>query len=377
MVKHRSAKRATKRSAKRAAKRGAYKSKRTHRKMKLSRKRMQRGGGLAELRAAAAAFKADRLDPAAAAIIEKADAVAAAFLANFSNIPVDVLVGLIKTVKSLKTMFQILSTIAEISIIVGEEKKMEMKTKLTKLITNLRESMKEYMDKHQELKACVETLQSKGETGGVVVNTAPPTDVGKTCVFKEGSNAYQALVVGDRTTEQGDHVLDLWLNGAGYDPKQVQYYLVEKGFITFVDETSTESSATDKYGQSPVTLKEARKFYEIPAPGAAADVEMIQSSTEEPSLISKAKDLVGTFMKSDKKQALLDIISGFKAVALSKLDRVSSRFQDQQLKDCVNQIKNALTAKIGEQLNRVTPSPLPDALEVGALGPPPPQRDDY
>ncbi len=45
MVKHRSAKRATKRSAKRAAKRGAYKSKKTHRKMKLSRKRMQRGGG--------------------------------------------------------------------------------------------------------------------------------------------------------------------------------------------------------------------------------------------------------------------------------------------------------------------------------------------
>lgn len=102
MVKHRSAKRTTKRSAKRAAKRGAYKSKRTHRKMKLSRKRMQRGGqsfaekmaarlaagtsilkeGVTDLTNKASEFKQTKFDPKAAALKER---VTANFTKNPGN----------------------------------------------------------------------------------------------------------------------------------------------------------------------------------------------------------------------------------------------------------------------------------------------------
>ena len=88
MVKHRSAKRTTKRSAKRAAKRGAYKSKMTHRKMKLSRKRMQRGGQpwmeqAAALKAAAEAAAKEK----AAALKAAAAALKGRFTANFTKNP--------------------------------------------------------------------------------------------------------------------------------------------------------------------------------------------------------------------------------------------------------------------------------------------------
>ena len=382
MVKHRSAKRTTKRSAKRAAKRGAYKSKRTHRKMKLSRKRMQRGGqkwweqaaaeaaalneralqykadnldpAAAVLKGRALQFKAENLDPAAAALKEKADAVAATFLASFSGIAVDVVVGLLKTVQSLKTMFQIVSTIAEISKFQAGQQQDAMKTKLRNLTAKLKESMKEYLDNNPELARCIDVLQSKGETGGVVVIDAPTTDVGNTCVFTEDRKLYyKALVVEDITTDEGDHVLYLWLNGAGYDPKQVQYDLIKSGFLKYVTENSDEfKNATDKYGQSPVTLQEARDFHKIPAPGAVTDVEMTQSSPqEEVSIFETIKDLV-TKMKgsADKKKTLLDMIAGMKTAFLIKLDGLSNRFQYPDLVNCVKQIKGALLAKIGEHL---------------------------
>jgi hypothetical protein len=305
---------------------------------------------MAPLKAAASKFKEDKLDPGVAALKEKMDEVAATFLAGFSNIAVHVLVGLFKTVQSLKTMFQILSTIAEISKFQAGQQQDAMKTKLNDLIAKLKASMSEFAN-NSELQACIDTLQSKGETGGVDVIDAPLTDVGKTCVYKDDGIEYQALVVGDRIDENNYHVLNLWINGLG-SFKTVQYDLVGKGGIKFFDETSEEfTKATGTYGQSPQTISEARKIYEIPAPGAAADAQMTQSSTEEPSLISKAKDLVGNFMKSENKtQALLNIISGIKDVALSNLDRVSGRLQDPELKNCITQIKNALTAKIRKQL---------------------------
>ena len=330
MVKHRSAKRATKRSAKRAAKRGAYKSKKTHRKMKLSRKRMQRGG---------VGF----------------DDIAANLLARSTGIAVTTLVILIKTVQSLKTMFQIVRTIAEISKIVSEEKKADMKTKLNKQIEALKDNMSEYLANNPELASCIKTLQNKGQTGDVVVQEPLPTDVGKTCVFNEDQKPFQALVVGDRTDEEGNHVLDLWLNGAGIDPKTIQYDKVSSGVVNFVDKNDPLflAASDNKYGQSPVTIEDARKVYEIPASGAV-DEPQSSPEEEEKSIFSKLTDLFTNLRYStDKKQTLLDMISGFKVRALSNLDRVSNRFDDPELKNCITQIKNALTAKIREQLERL------------------------
>ena len=57
-------------------------------------------------------------------------------------------------------------------------------------------------------------------------------------------------------------------------------------------------------------------------------------------------------MKSsdDKRKTLLDMIARMKTAFLSKLDRLSNRFQNPELVECVNQLKGALTAKIGEHL---------------------------
>ncbi len=388
MVKHRSAKRATKRSAKRAAKRGAYKSKRTHRKMKLSRKRMQRGGQtymerLAAGKAALAAGKA----AAEAAIREQADKVIANLLASRTEFAVETLVILIKTVQSLKTMFQIVRTIAEISKIVGEEKKAEMKTKLNKQIEDLKVSMKEYAN--QGLNECFTTLQDKVQTGDVVVKEpqSSDSDVGKTCVFQDDKTPYQALVVGDSFDEEGNRVLKLWLNGAGIDPKTIQYYKVysdkEHSPVKFFGETSDEfRNAIGKYGQSPVTIEDARIFYKIPAPGAGAipapgAVAETQSSPEEEekSIFQQLKELFTKFMSSpasDRKQTLLDMISGLKSKFLDNLNRFSNRLQDDKLKECIKQINKALTEKIREKLEdlgfKSTSSPAAPVSGNGSVG---------
>jgi hypothetical protein len=282
-----------------------------------------------------------------AAAAAAADEAIANLLVNGTNIAVGTLVGLFKTVQSLKTMFQIVSTIAEISKFEADQQQDAMKTRLKDLIAKLKESMAE----NPELQACIDTLQSKGETGDVVVSPAPPTDVGKTCVYKDGGKEYQALVVGDRFVED-NRVLDLWLNGAGIDPKTIQYDKVSSDVI-FVNETDQLfSDAKTKYGQSPVTIKDARNFYEIPAPGAVAETQSSQEE-EEKSIFQQLKELFTKFISlpaSDKKQTLLDMISRLKSTFLDKLDRVSSRLQDPELKNCITQIKNALTAKIREQL---------------------------
>jgi len=282
------------------------------------------------------------------------DDIAANLLARSTGIAVTTLVILIKTVQSLKTMFQIVRTIAEISKIVGEEKKADMKTKLNKQIEALKDNMSEYLANNPELASCIKTLQNKGQTGDVVVQEPLPTDVGKTCVFNEDQKPFQALVVGDRTDEEGNHVLDLWLNGAGIDPKTIQYDKVSSGVVNFVDKNDPLflAASDNKYGQSPVTIEEARKFYEIPAPGDVAETQ--SSPEEEKSIFSKLKDMFSKLISSsDKKQTLFDMISRLKSTFLDKLDRVSNRLQDPELKNCITQIKNALTAKIREQLENL------------------------
>jgi hypothetical protein len=380
MVKHRSAKRATKRSAKRAAKRGAYKSKRTHRKMKLSRKRMQRGGQQTFIERLAAGKAA-----AAAAIREKADKVIANLLASSTEVRVDTLVILIKTVQSLQTMFQIVRTIAEISNIVGEEKKAEMKTKLNKQIEDLKVSMNE-LTANEGLDDCFTTLQDKVQRGDVVVQEpqSSDSDVGKTGVFHEDGNTYyKALVVGDSFDEEGNRVLKLWLNGAGIEPIPIQYYKVSSTVKFVVDENdSSFKDAKDKYGQSPVTIEDARIFYKIPAPGAGAipapgAVAETQSSPEEEgkSIFEQLKELFTKFISSpasDRKQTLLDMISGLKSKFLDNLNRFSNRLQDKELKECIKQINKALTEKIRKKLESLgfksTSSPAAPVSGNGGVG---------
>ena len=340
--------------------------------MKLSRKRMQRGGQTWR-------------DKAEAALKEKADKVIANLLASSTEVRVDTLVILIKTVQSLQTMFQIVRTIAEISKIVGEEKKAEMKTKLNKQIEDLKVSMNE-LTANEGLADCFTTLQDKVQTGDVVVKEpqSSDSDVGKTCVFQDDKTPYQALVVGDSFDEEGNRVLKLWLNGAGIEPKTIQYYTVSST-VKFVGETSNAfMDAIGKYGQSPVTIEDARIFYKIPAPGAGAipapgAVAETQSSPEEEgkSIFEQLKELFTMFISSslsDKKQTLLDMISGLKSKFLDNLNRFSNRLQDKELKECIKQINKALTEKIREKLESLNFRPSQPPEPPVREGPPPPAR---
>lgn len=377
MAKPRSAtRRAVKRSAKRSAKRGAYKSRKNQMK---SRGRTQRGGGMFEDARNAAAAAREKAEAAAAGLIEKGQEVmtttsstisAGKTLLNVVTSIANLIPKIINGVFSLMVMVYILSTIARNPKAFAGAAKEDLKAKLK----NLKERMADFVEGHGELESCITTFETKVNPNDTSENALPlltseapqqtNPNIGKAVIYYNDKTGYQGVIVGEilPNEEYDDPMYLIWLNGAGYTmPKPVrQSQPVDNPEFRIVeDENNGEfaSLSNYKYGQQTGTIDGARKYYGIVKPDSSVQVatDAPLPETTDPQTEAKFIDLLKGQMQlfsqaPDKKQFIVNAVNGYIAASKLRLERVTERVKDPDLKRCIQSIKDELTRQIKSEV---------------------------
>ena len=322
----RTTKRAMKRSAKRSAKRGAYKSRKTHLK---SRGRTQRGGIFG--------FSAGT------AVIDVGVAIA------------NIIPKIFNAVFSLMVMVYILSTIARNPRAFAEAGNEHLKAKLADL--------KKRMEELPGLKDCINIFESEIQTKVTMNPPSPPppeSNVGKTCIYSPGigSLSYQALIVGEwdqveaAKNDYGKPMYFIWVNGGGLDREPVFQNTI-KIVLNEQDKEEFNKLEGNRIGQQNVTMQQAREYYSLtkslePTDGPAPPIILPE---QQETIVDMLKRRATEFSKAtDKKQFIVGAVNGYIAARKLRLERFTERLNDDDLKNCILRIKEALTQQIKSQV---------------------------
>jgi hypothetical protein len=332
----------------------------------------------AEAAAAAAREKAEAAGSYLTPLKEKAQGVLTDGLSNVSAgtavIDVGVAIATIipkifNAVFSLMVMVYILSTIARNPRAFAEAGNEHLKAKLADL--------KDRMQGLPGLKDCINIFESKIQKEVTMNPPSPPppeSNVGKTCIYSpgiattKGTLSYQALIVGEWDQVEaakngyGQPMYFIWVNGGGLDREPVF-----RNTIKIVPETAEEFTELvgNRIGQQNVTMQQAREYYSLtseslePTDGLAPPI--IPQEQKE-TLVDMLKRRRNEFLEAtDKKQFIADAVNGYIAASKLRLGRFTERVQDEQLKRCIQSIKEALTLQIKTQVDELKRT----LLEIG------------
>lgn len=344
MAKRRStARRAAKRSAKRFARRNAYKSRKTHLK---SRGRKQMGG---QNRFSFSNFSLSSVSPAAA--------IGAILSSILTIIP-----KIYNAVFSMMVMVYILSTIAKNPKVFSDTAYSALKTTLDNKLKDLNTKLKVILGERTELNECIDTVTNKIKKVHEVQQPSLPdkdSDVGKACIYDSGlpnkenlTGKYQALIVEEWDENQafekeyGQEMYLIWVKGGS-----LFGFPVFKSTIEIVSEDSDEFRGLARYniGQARDTIEQARAYHFLSSPSSPStdNTNSDAPPKQEETLFDMLKRRTTEFSAAqNKKQFIVDAVNGYIATGKLRLERITERFQDQQLKDCIQRIKEELTNQI-------------------------------
>jgi len=146
----------------------------------------------------------------------------------------------------------------------------------------------------------------------------------------------------------------IWVNGGGLDPEYVSKD--REDIIKIVPEKAEEFTKLEgnRIGQQNVTMQQAREYYSLtseslePTDGSAPPIILPE---QQETIVDMLKRRATEFSKAtDKKQFIVGAVNGYIAASKLMLERFTERVQDEQLKGCIQSIKEALTQQIKTQV---------------------------
>jgi hypothetical protein len=345
MAKRRStARRAAKRSAKRFARRNAYKSRKTHLK---SRGRKQVGG---QKMGSFPNFSAAKV-----------------LLQTLSSI-LTIIPKIYNAVFSMMVMVYILSTIAKNPMAFANTAYPALKTKLDNKLNDLNVKLKGIMgERTDELNKCIDTFTTKIRNNPKVQQPSLPdinSDVGKACIYDSGipneentTGKYQALIVDEWDEKQasekgyGQEMYLIWVKGGS-----LFGFPVLKSTISIVSEDSAEFTGLARYniGQERDTIEQARAYHILSSSPSTDNTNNDAPPEQEESLYEMLQRRTTEFSAAqNKKQFIVDAVNGYIETSKLRLKRITERFQDEELKQCIQLIKDELTKQIKTQVTEM------------------------
>ena len=344
-------------SGKRSVKRAFKKRHTQKRKLKMNRRKTQRGGlpvlGLGNIKEMGASVLRDKVDTFRATVSTVANnAMASAdvykLLTSMLKNVVNIIPIIIRGVFNLMVMCYILSMFARNPKEFANVFKEQLQGKYDKLKTD-----------NPNLTDLLSRIETKFKSGTVTVQeppTPPPTsNVGKAVIYYNGSIGYQGLIVGESgpNEDYGQSMYYLWLKGGGMSmPKPVKKEQNPE-FKIIDDETSAEfmSISGNKYGQQRETINQAREFYGVRKPGpdkpTAVPPAAPPTEPQEQSLYDRLKEQIEMFKAaSDKTQFIKDAINGYIEGSKIKIERLIERISDSDLRDDITRFKDAILSTI-------------------------------
>ena len=283
-------------------------------------------------------------------------------------------------------MVYILSTIAKNPKVFSDRASSDrayfaLQTTLYNKLKVLNAKLKVIMGEDTKLNECIKTFTTKIQNEQKVQPSLPDTnsDVGKACIYDSGipneentTGKYQALIVGEWDENQasekryGQEMYLIWVKGGS-----LFGFPVLKSTISIVSEDSVEFTGLARYniGQERDTIEQARAYHILSSSPSTDNTNNDAPPEQEESLYEMLQRRTTEFSAAqNKKQFIVDAVNGYIATGKLRLERITGWFQDEELKDCIQRIKEALMNEIKIQVtqmkNKLNSDDTTDVTEV-------------